>query len=293
MRMNNSCFYDYFSVIRDFRQQGKVLHKLFDILFIAVAAGIAGADDWNIVVTFANKREKWFRKYLELPNGIPSKDTFRRVFCMIDPKQFEKSFIAWTQTIAKVSKGTIVAIDGKTMCGAKEADQERSPIHIVNAWANTNKLVLGQVKTDEKSNEITAIPELLDLLLVNGCIITIDAMGTQKDIARKIIKDKKADYVLAVKMNQENLYKDVESYFQYAQKEKFRDTEYQFVRTSEKGHGRIEVREYYLVTDIEWLSMRKDWEGLKAIGMAVNRCECKGNITEETRYFIASCQFAF
>ena len=281
-------FDSYFSVIQDLRQQGKVLHKLIDILFIAVAGFLAGADDWDIVIMFAEERIDWFKKYLELPNGIPSVHTFRRVFRIIEPKQFEKCFILWTKDIARRSKGSVVAIDGKTVRGAKDAGREKSPVHIVSAWSSQNHLFLGQVKTDEKSNELTAIPELLDLLLLNGSIVTLDAMGTQKDIARKIVKDKEADYVLALKKNQENLYKDVEDYFIFAREENFKGIEYQFTRTVEKGHGRIDVREYYLISDISWLESRKGWEGLRAVGKVVCRSRQKDKETEETRYFLSS-----
>lgn len=284
----NSSFISYFSILKDLRQQGKVLHKLIDILFIAVAAFVAGADDWEIVVAFAEKRENWFRKYLELPNGIPSIHTFRRVFRWIDPKQFEKCFIRWTKEIARVSKGSIVAIDGKTVCGAKEGEQEKSAVHIVSAWLNKNSLVLGQVKTDEKSNEITAIPELLDLLFVKGAIVTIDAMGTQKDIAKKIVKEKEADYVLALKGNHPLLHEEVEKYFAQALREGFKDIQYQHVHTANKGHGRIENRDYFLVSDIAWMDARKDWYGMKSIGLAVNTVERKGTITKELRYFIST-----
>lgn len=220
------------------RQQGKVLHNLIDVLFIAVAAFIAGADDWEIVVAFAQKREAWFKKFLELPNGIPSINTFRRIFRMINSKQFEKCFIYWVKDIARKSKGRFVAIDGKTVCGAKDGDQVTSPIHLVSAWLSKNGLVLGQVKTNEKSNEITAIPELLDLLFIKGAVITIDAMGTQKDISKKIIKENEADYVLALKLNQPTLYQDVSDYFQLALKENFKDISYQFVRTADNLDSR-------------------------------------------------------
>lgn len=281
-------FHSYFSVIHDMRQQGKVLHKLIDVLFIAVAAFIAGADDWEIVIMFAEERKEWLKKYLELPNGIPSVHTFRRVFRLIDPKQFEKCFILWTKEIARRSRGDIIAIDGKTARGAKDKGNDTSMIHIVSAWSSQNNLFLGQVKTDEKSNEITAIPELLDLLYVKGNIISVDAMGAQKKIAEKIYKEKEADYVLALKKNQETLHDEVERYFQYALEVQFKDMEYQSVRTVEKDHGRIEVREYYLTSDISWLESRKDWLGLKSIGMVVSHCT-RGNVkTIDTRYFIAS-----
>jgi predicted transposase YbfD/YdcC len=281
-------FHSYFSIINDMRQQGKVLHKLMDILFIAVAGFIAGADDWEFVIMFAESRIEWFRKYCELSNGIPSIHTFRRVFRMIEPKQFEKSFILWVKEIARRSRGDIVAIDGKTARGARESSEDKSPIHIVSAWTSQNNLFLGQVRTNEKSNEITAIPELLDLLMLQGSKITLDAMGTQKSIAHKIIKEKEADYVMTLKQNHEILYRDVEDYFKFQLNEKFKDTEYQFVRTAEKGHGRIEVREYYLVTDISWLESRAEWAGLKAIGMVVSKRTEKGNQSIEIRYYLSS-----
>jgi len=275
-------------MIRDLRQQGKVLHNLIDILFIAVAAFIAGADDWEIVMEFAKRRESWFKKFLDLPNGIPSISTFQRTFRMIDPKQFEKCFIRWIKEIARISKGSIVAIDGKTVRGAKEGDQEKSPVHIVSAWCNKNSMSLGQIKTNEKSNEITAIPELLDLLYVKGAVITIDAMGAQREIAKKIAKDKEADYVLALKKNQPSLYEEIELYFNSALQDDFKDIQFQHIRTAEKGHGRIEKRNYYLITDISWLQAKKDWFGISGIGMVRCQIEKKGVISEETRYYITS-----
>ncbi len=284
----NSSFISYFSMIKDLRQEGKVLHNLIDILFIAVTAYVAGADDWEIAHAFALKREDWFKKYLELPNGIPSIHTFRRVFRWIEPKQFEKCFFRWVKEIARVSKGDIVAIDGKTVRGAKDGDQERSPIHIVNAWVNRNSLVLGQVKTEEKSNEITAIPELLDLLSIKGATVTIDAMGTQKNIAKRIVEKNEAGYVLALKSNHPLLFSEVELYFQDALKEGFGDVPYQHVHTANKGHGRIENRDYYLVSDIEWMDAKKEWAGLKSIGIAINTITKKGNVSKEIRYFLST-----
>ncbi|SHI01519.1 ISAs1 family transposase [Clostridium grantii] len=287
MSNKESIFFNYFGVIKDMRQQAKVRHKLIDILFIAVAATIANASDWDEVEIFAKKREEWFRKFLELPNGIPSHDTFERVFRWIDPKQFEKCFVYWVREIATLADRSVVAIDGKTMRGAFDTDDKKSPVHIVSAWASENGMVLGQVKTDEKSNEITAISELLDLLFVKNCIIMIDAMGTQTKIAEKIV-DKKADYVLALKGNQHNLHQDVVDFFEDAEKTNFDGFKVKSSITSDKGHGRIEVRKYYLVEDIEWLSMKNNWKGLKSIGMAIRECEIKGKKTIERRYFISS-----
>lgn len=287
--MNNrdSIFFNYFGIIKDTRQQAKVRHLLIDILFIAVAATIANAGDWEEVEIFAKKREEWFRKFLELPNGIPSHDTFERVFRWIEPKQFEKCFVHWVREIAELAARSVVAIDGKTMRGAFDTDDKKSPIHIVSAWASENGMVLGQVKTDEKSNEITAIPELLDLIFVKNCIITIDAMGTQTKIAEKII-EKKADYVLALKGNQPNLHQDVVDFFEDAEKTKFDGFKVKSCTTTDKGHGRIETRKYYLVEDIDWLSMKDQWKGLKSIGMAIRECEAKGKKTVEKRYYISS-----
>lgn len=287
MDKGDSIFFNYFGIIKDTRQQAKVRHKLIDILFIAVAATIANASDWEEVEIFAKKREEWFAKFLGLPNGIPSHDTFERVFRWIDPKQFEKCFVHWVREIATLADRSIVAIDGKTMRGAFDTDDKKSPIHIVSAWASENGMVLGQVKTDEKSNEITAIPELLDLIFVKNCIITIDAMGTQTKIAEKII-DRKADYVLALKGNQGNLHKDVEDFFNDAEETNFEGIKVKSNITSDKGNGRIEVRKYYLIEDIDWLSMKYNWKGLKSIGMAIRECEVKGKKTIEKRYYISS-----
>lgn len=287
MSNKESLFFNYFGIIKDVRQQAKVRHLLIDILFIAVAATIANASDWKEVEIFAKKREDWFSKFLELPNGIPSHDTFERVFRWIDPKQFEKCFVHWVKEIAALGERSIVAIDGKTMRGAFDTEDKKSPIHIVSAWASENGMVLGQVKTDEKSNEITAIPELLDLIFVKNCIITIDAIGTQTKIAEKII-DKKADYVLALKGNQGNLHQDVVDFFEDAEKTNFDEIKVKSSITSDKGHGRNEVRKYYLVEDIDWLSMKDNWKGLKSIGMAIRECEAKGKKTVEKRYYISS-----
>ena len=285
--IKKSCFIEYCENIIDFRQEGKIRHLLKDILFIAVAATIGNADSWTQVEAFAETHEKWLRKYLELPNGIPSHDTYERVFDRMDPVQFAKAFTAWTDEIADKSGQAIVAIDGKTVRGSFDKQNETSAIHIVNAWISNNSLILGQLKTSSKSNEITAIPELLDMLLVKGCIITIDAMGCQKDIAEKIIS-KKADYVLALKGNQPTLFENVVEWFNCAENDKFKDFEVDTHRTFDKGHGRIEKRNYYISEDINWLYCKEDWKGIKSIGMAIRESTEKGKTTIEKRYFICS-----
>ena len=280
-------FEQYFSILHDARQQGKVLHKLFDCVFIVVAAVISGCNEWDMVVMFANHREQWLRKFLELPNGIPSVHTLRRVIGIIDPVQLERCFAFWTRNLVRTNSG-VVAIDGKTARGAIRPGEDRSFIHVVSAWSSKNGLTLAQVKTDEKSNEITAIPELLDLLMIKGCVVTIDAMGTQKEIAKKIIVQKKADYVLSLKGNHPILHQTVKDYLQDALNSGFEHLGMQYQKTVEKGHGRIEKREFYLLTDITWLMERKHWHGIKAVGMVVSTVQEKGETRGDTRYFITS-----
>lgn len=283
----SSCFIEYFSDIPEYRQEGKVHHLLTEVLFISVAATIANAVSWIQMETFAQTREEWLRKFLTLPYGIPSHDTFERVNESIDPVSFAKCFIAWTQDIAERSAGTIVAIDGKTSRGSFDNQLEKSAIHIVNAWISSNSLILGQLKTSEKSNEITAIPQLLDMLFVKDCIITIDAMGCQRDIAEKII-EKKADYVLAVKGNQPSLMNDIVEWFDFAELNEFKDFEHDTCKTLDKGHGRIEKRKYYITEDIDWLATKNDWKGLKSIGMAIRESTENDRVTTERRYYICS-----
>lgn len=272
----------------DQRQTGKVLHKLEDILFIAVVATIANGEGWEGVADFAKGRQEWFRRYIDLSNGTPSHDTFERVFRWIDGKEFERCFIIWMREVCSESNGMrVIAIDGKTMRGSGDSTTGRRPLHIVSAWTDANNMVLGQVKTEEKSNEITAIPTLLDLLDVKGSVVTIDAMGTQKEIADKIVK-KKADYVLSVKGNQQTMHDDLQLLFAEGLRTDFKDMAYEHHMTLDKGHGRLEKREYWLVNDISWISWKKGWKGLGGIGM-VRRTVSKGKeTTQEIAYFITS-----
>lgn len=291
-RLYMGSFFDYFTIIFDPRQEGKVRHKLIDVLFIAVAATICGCDEWEEIEEWAIAKEEWLRQYLELPNGIPSWYTIERVLDCIDPKQFEKCFTEWMKEITQFKEGDVVAIDGKTMRGTADRSNAKRAVHIVSAWCSSDKLVLGQVKTDEKSNEITAIPELLDLLFIKGAIVTIDAMGCQKDIATKIVKEKKADYVLSLKDNHETLKSEVEEYFKDAEKANFKDDKILQYSTLEKGHGRVEERLYYYSTDINWMEARKDWTKLTGIGMVIRRVEINGEKTEERAYHLGSVRTA-
>lgn len=277
----------HFSSIIEKRQECKIKHNLMEVIFIALVSAIAGCDDWQDIEFFAKEREEWFRKHIELPNGIPSHDTMERVFRWIEPKQFEKCFICWTNEFKTFKNRQTIAIDGKTCRRSTDKSINRSAIHMVSAWACENNFILGQVKTAEKSNEITAIPELLDLISVKNNIITIDAMGTQKDIAKKII-EKKGDYVLALKGNQSTLQTDVSDYFKYAVSKDFKDIDYKYYQTFDKGHGRIEKRKYYLINDIDWLDNVDSWIGLKGIGMVESTVIKDELQTVETRYFITS-----
>lgn len=283
MRIND--FEDSFGNIKDFRQEWKVKHPLIEILYIAVIATIANANTWIEIGTFAEIKKDWLKRYLLLENGVPSHDTFQRVFENIDSKAFNKAFINWTNKLSEHTQGRIVAIDGKTV--RRSFDGENNPIHLVNAWVDENDMILGQVKTDSKSNEITAIPELLELLFLEKSIVAIDAMGTQKKIAEKIIK-KKADYVLALKGNQGLFHKEVEEYMEDAIKNNFKDIHCSKKTTQEKGHGRIEKREYFQTNDIEWFSEKKLWKGLKSIGMVRRTIIRADKETIEQCYYISS-----
>lgn len=280
---------EWMEYIEDTRQQSKVRHKLKDILVIVLFATLANADDWVEIEIFANMHKEYLRKYIRLENGVPSHDTIQRVMAMISPEIMQQLQVKW-QEVLQGSEGEklkkIIAIDGKTMRGNTQNGSK--PSHIVSAWCDEDGFCMGQVAVEEKSNEITAIPALLDRINVKGQVVTIDAMGTQTAIAEKI-KSKRADYVLALKGNQSSLHDDVRDYFSDAEFcKKIKETGLH-KRTSEKAHGQIEVREYYQTEDIKWLEQRSNWKGVKSIGM-----ECKtithkdGRKSVEYRYFISS-----
>lgn len=287
-KLYKGSFFKHFMIIYDPREDGKVWHKLIDVLFIGIVATLCGFNEWEDMEIWAIKREEWLRKYIELPNGIPSDSTIRRVFDFIDPKQFEKCFAGWMKEIVQISKGAVIAIDGKTMRGTADKRTGKKAIHIVNAWCSENKMVLGQVKTDDKSNEITAVPELLDMLFIKGCIVTVDALNTQKDTVKKIVKESKADYVVALKENHEILHNEVKEYFFNEEKDGFNNENIQRHRTLEKGHGRVEERIYYYSTDIKWMDARKDWEKMNGIGMVIRKVEENGSKREERAFHFGS-----
>ncbi len=279
---------EHFSSITDPRVDRTKRHKLIDILVISICATICGAEGWEEFELFGQAKHDWFKSFLQLPNGIPSDDTFRRVFARIDPHQFQHSYLEWVRSVYELTKGQIVAIDGKLSRRSYDRATGKSAINMVSAWASENQMVLGQVKVDAKSNEITAIPDLLEMLEIAGCIVTIDAIGCQTDIAEKII-EKEADYVLSVKGNQGTMYEDMVGYFDWALKDKFNQTDYTTDETVDGEHGRIEVRRYYATSDIEWLRKKANWKGLRSIAMVESERTVKGEATSlERRYYISS-----
>ena len=277
----------YFETIRDSRQVWKIKHNMLEVIIMTICAVVSGCEHWEDIADFCKVKEGWFREKvgLELKNGIASHDTFQRVFAIIRPKELEKRFSAWMKAVTRTTKGQCVSIDGKTIRGSR--DESDHVIHMVSAWASKNQMVLGQVRTDEKSNEITAIPELLELLELEGCIVTIDAMGCQKEIAKNIV-EAHADYVLALKENHPTIYDEVKLYFETALGEPRFYGDVSKVETLEKGHGRIEKRAYYLTGDIDWMEDKHLWAGLKAIGMVCSRVQKADGIHEQTRFFLSS-----
>jgi predicted transposase YbfD/YdcC len=266
---------EFSSIMQDFydlpdpRDDLNRKHTAADIVAIAICAVISGADGWNEVERFGKSRLKWLETFLVLPNGIPSHDTFRRFFLLLDPDAFSQRFISWTKKVANVSKGEIIAIDGKTLRRTYQ-DQGKDPLHMISAWATDAGMSMGQVRESSKSNEITAIPKLLEILSIEKCLVTIDAMGCQKEIAKKIVS-KKAGYVLAVKGNQGKLHEQIQEFFDDAIKLAFQDMVYEKIQTLEKDHGRTEQRTYYLVAELDWLEGRRSWGGLKAVGMVISK----------------------
>lgn len=265
---------EIFKEIPDPRTGNAKKYKLEEILTIAVLAVLCDCSQFTEMELFGREKEDWLKEFLELENGIPSHDTFGDVFAAIDPEAFREGFMEWVETIRIKVSGEVIAIDGKTICASKSMADNKRPVHIVSAWAAENGLVLGEIAVEEKSNEIVAIPKLLKMLELTGCIVTIDAMGTQKEIAGAI-KDAKADYVLPVKQNHPGLYEDISLYF---------STEISgcdYAKTTEKSHGRIEMRECYCSTDIQWLEQKKEWYGISGIGMIISNVQLVGEEKSE------------
>jgi predicted transposase YbfD/YdcC len=278
---------EHFSAIDDPRDPGKSRHKPIDILVIAMAAVICGSDDWVAVAEFGCVKEAWLRKFLELPNGIPSHDTFGRVFARLAPARLEECFRAWVATLGRVLAEEIVAIDGKSLRRSHKRGAGLGPLHMVSAWACAQQVVLGQVATEAKSNEIEAIPRLLDLPILNGCIVTIDAMGCQTKIVEKIVAGG-GDYLLSLKGNQETLAAEVEEAFIDADAKDFAGLDSQVFETVERGHGRIETRRYRTLGHLDGVSRAPLWKAMNMIGMVESRREIAGKVSEEIRFYIGS-----
>jgi predicted transposase YbfD/YdcC len=277
----------HFVSISDPRRNCGKLHRLEKILTLTVLAIIAGGESWVDIEEFGKCHEEWLSTFMELENGIPSHDTIGRIFSILDPDEFQKCFISWVETLRKPFAREIVSVDGKTLRRSFDKANGKLPFHIVSAWANENGLSLGQQQVIGKSNEITAIPELLKVLALKGAIVTIDAMGCQKNITKQIRK-KNADYVLALKDNQGNLHNRAINFFKEQAENHFKDASVESFHTSEKGHGRFEERDYYFSTKINCMRPFEGWSDLASIGMVVARRTVNGETTTHTRYYISS-----
>jgi predicted transposase YbfD/YdcC len=279
-----------FQDLPDPRVEGRCDHKLIDIIVIAVCAVIAGAESWVDVANFGEAKQEWLSRFLDLPAGIPSHDTFGRFFAALDAEAFQTAFMRWVEGVFRVSKGQVVAIDGKTVRRSHDRTLGKDAIHLVNAWATRNGIALGQWKTDTKSNEITAIPPLLRQLNVAGCIVTVDAMGAQTTIAQ-VIRDEKADYVLRVKDNQGHLHQDLQDWFAHADQVQFADMQHGYAETVNKGHGRIEIRRGWAINDplaFDYIRNYEGWADLQTIVRVQRERRLKDKTETETAYYISS-----
>lgn len=280
---------EHFATLDDPRVERTKLHPLLSILAIAICAVICGAESWNDIEAFGEAKEEWLVSFLDLPHGIHSHDTFNRVFAALDPLQFQQCFQAWMQAVQTILPDEVIALDGKTVRGSHDATG-KGAIQMVSAWAMANRLVLAQVKVDAKSNEITALPELLQQLALASCLVTIDAMGCQRAIAQQIL-DHGADYVLGLKGNQRSLHDEVRSSFVTAQPDGFAGVRHQQAETIETGHGRIEPRRYDVIDDpkvLAWLQDRHAWPGLQAIGRVHAERRIGAQQTSKDRSYLLS-----
>ena len=281
---------EHFAAVPDPRVDRTKRHQLLDILTIAICAVLCGADSWVDVELFGQAKLTWLRTFLALPHGIPSHDTFGRVFAALDPGQFEQCFLVWVRAVVAHTRGEVVALDGKTLRRSHDRGAGKAALHLVSAWAATNRLVLGQVAVDAKSNEIRALPALLRVLALEGCIVTIDAIGCQTAIAQTIV-DRGGDYVLALKANQPTLHDAVATYFAEARATAFRDVPHGYLRTVDGGHGRVEVRQYWMVATPEllgYLDPKGAWPRLTSVGMVERERRTATETTREVHYYLSS-----
>lgn len=280
-----------FADLEDPRQAEKVKHRLDDIILLAIFAVISNAQSWMEIEAFGQAKEAWLRQYLVLENGIPSHDTIQRVFQILEPAALMSRFVRWTQGVMSQSEGNIIAIDGKTVRRSHDVSHERKALHLVRAWATEQGLLLGHQKVGEKSNEITAIPDVLELLALKGCIVTIDAIGCQTEIARQII-ERGGDYVLALKENQGRLYTHAVEWFAFAKQHDFRLVgDHDYAQTVNKGHGRIEIRQCWLIRDTPVIAEFREqhgWVGLRSLVMIRWQREIAGQRSEQWSFYISS-----
>jgi predicted transposase YbfD/YdcC len=280
-----------FETLEDPRMNRTKKHQLSDIVMIAICAIICGADGWTQIVKFGRAKLEWFKTFLALPNGIPSHDTFGRVFAALNPDAFERCFVTWVRSLSAASDGRLIAIDGKTIRRSLDAASDKASIHMVSAWCETNHLVLGQVAVDDKTNEIKVIPELLKLLDLDGAIVTIDAMGCQKDIARQIV-EQDGNYILHLKGNQGTLHDETVQLFDECLTDDCLGIAYETASTTDKGHGRIEQRRLWVTNEVNWFAERGKWKNLRSL-IRVQCTRTVGDITtSEYHYYISSLKVA-
>jgi predicted transposase YbfD/YdcC len=277
----------HFRKLKDPRRRHGQQHRFLDIIVIAICAVIAGANTWPDIATFGQRRRDWLKRFLALPNGIPSHDTFERLFARLDPQQFQVCFRAWMVALSGVLTTEHIAIDGKTLRGSRNAASGLGPLQLVSAWATQNHLCLGQVAVDEESNEITAIPRLLELLDLHGALVTLDAMGCQKAIAQKIVEGG-GDYLLVVKDNQEHLLEDIQECMSETLDHGQAGRDYQIYEKAEQGHGREEKRTYVVIPEPEGIRQQEQWPKLRVVGMCCSERTIQGETTTEVRYFVGS-----
>jgi predicted transposase YbfD/YdcC len=289
MNILNASLLEHFANLKDPRIERSKEHLLKDIIAMAILAIISGADGWVAIEAYGNAKYEWLKSFLELPNGIPSHDTFSRVFARIEPQQFQECFLSWVNAIVGELEINVIAIDGKTMKQSYDRNNQQKALHIVTAWSSSHQLVLGQKKVHKKSNELTAIPELIEMLEIAGSVITIDAMGCQKDITSLIIK-KKGDYILALKGNQKLLYQAVKEWFELAQKSDYLGRDYNYHEQVEAGHHRVEKRQVWTVdvSELPPLHNQALWTGLKTVVMIVSERRLWNKTTTEARFYLSS-----
>lgn len=283
----SACLLEHFATLPDFRVDRNKLYPLPEILLLVVCAVLSGAEGWEAMEEFGQEKLDWLRKFAPFTNGIPSHDCLANVTSRLNPKAFQECFVSWTRAVAEATGGEVIAVDGKTARGSRDRRRGKQALHMVSAWGCRNRLVLGQEATEEKSNEIKAIPKLLELLELKGCIVTIDAMGCQSKIAKQII-DQGGDYVLCLKGNQSTLHEEVEEFFTTACAGGFAGVVYDYAEETEKDHGRLEVRRYWITEELGTLSDTARWTGLRSIGLVERECWIEGHHTVERRFFINS-----